>query len=301
MERPIGFLDNAFGRTAADKNEQTVVRIADALRLQTAEHGHNLHVHHLHHLLDALPAAVYTTDTEGSITYYNDAAAELWGHRPPLGASEWCGSWKLFWPDGTPMAHDECPMAVALKRKQAVRGVEAIAERPDGARVPFLACPTPLFDGAGRLTGAVNMLIDITERKRAEDEQALLIRELHHRVKNTLATVQAIMNSTARTADNIEDFKDALVGRIGSLAKTHLLLAEEPHAVTFADLLHKELDAFDDGTEGRAVVSGPRVRIDDAPRGVARHGLTRARHQRRQTRRALGSWRQGGSDLAPHH
>jgi PAS domain-containing protein len=81
-------------------------------------------------LLDALPVAVYTTDAAGRITYYNEAAADLWGHRPALGSSEWCGSWKLFWPDGTPLPHDECPMAVALREDRAVRGMEAAAERP---------------------------------------------------------------------------------------------------------------------------------------------------------------------------
>src|SRR5687768_147026 len=66
-------------------------------------------------LVNALPAAIYTTDCGGQITYYNEAAAELWGHRPNLGRSEWCGSWRLFWPDGRVMSHSECPMAVAVK------------------------------------------------------------------------------------------------------------------------------------------------------------------------------------------
>src|SRR6266568_7080435 len=66
-------------------------------------------------VLDSLPAAVYTTDAAGRITYYNDAAAALWGHRPELGTSEWCGSWKLYWPDGRPLPHDQCPMAMALR------------------------------------------------------------------------------------------------------------------------------------------------------------------------------------------
>ena len=57
-------------------------------------------------LLDALPAAVYTTDRAGRITYHNEAAAAFWGHRPRLGTDHWCGSWRLFWPDGTPMPHD---------------------------------------------------------------------------------------------------------------------------------------------------------------------------------------------------
>jgi PAS domain S-box-containing protein len=125
-------------------------------------------------LLQALPAAIYMTDAAGRITFYNDAAAKLWGCRPELSKSEFCGSWKLYWPDGTPMPHHECPMALALREKRANRGMEAIAERPDGVRVPFIPYPSPLFDDAGVLTGAVNMLVDITERKQTEEATHLL-------------------------------------------------------------------------------------------------------------------------------
>lgn len=120
-------------------------------------------------LVDALPAAIYTTDSDGRITYYNEAAAQLWGHRPHLGQSEWCGSWKLFWPDGAAMLHSDCPMALAVKEKRAIRGVEAIAERPDGTRIPFIPFPTPIYDSRGQFIGAVNLLVDITDRKTAED------------------------------------------------------------------------------------------------------------------------------------
>jgi PAS domain S-box-containing protein len=119
-------------------------------------------------LLAALPVAVYTTDAQGRITYFNEAAAELWGCRPELGKSEFCGSWKLYWPDGTPLPHDECPMALALKQRRPIHGMEAIAERPDGTRVPFIPYPTPLFDADGVLTGAINMLVDISQHRRAE-------------------------------------------------------------------------------------------------------------------------------------
>jgi len=119
-------------------------------------------------LVDTLPAAVYTTDAAGRVTYFNDAAATLWGRRPELGKSEWCGSWRLFWPDGRPLSHDQCSMAIALKEERAVRGQDEIAERPDGTRVPFLPFPTPIYDGAGKLIGGVNMLIDLTDLKRAE-------------------------------------------------------------------------------------------------------------------------------------
>ena len=119
-------------------------------------------------LLSALPAAVYTTDAAGRITSYNDAAAELWGMRPVLGKTAYCGSWKLYAADGVPMPHDQCPMALTIKGRCAIRGAEAIAERPDGSRVSFLAYPTPVFDESGTLTGAVSMLVDITARKGPE-------------------------------------------------------------------------------------------------------------------------------------
>ena len=118
--------------------------------------------------VQALPTAIYTTDAEGRITFYNEAAAALWGCRPELGKSEFCGSWKLYWPDGTPLPRDECPMAMALQQRRPIRGMEALAERPDGTRIPFIPYPTPLFDASGQLTGAVNTLIDISERKRTE-------------------------------------------------------------------------------------------------------------------------------------
>jgi PAS domain S-box-containing protein len=121
-------------------------------------------------ILDALPAAIYATDAEGLVTYFNRAAAELAGREPELGRDHWCVTWRIYKPDGTPLPHDQCPMAVSLKEKRAVRGVEAVAERPDGTRVPFIPYPTPLFSSDGELIGGVNLLVDITERKVAEAE-----------------------------------------------------------------------------------------------------------------------------------
>lgn len=117
--------------------------------------------------LESLGVAVYTTDGEGRITFYNEAAARLWGRRPDLG-EQWCGSLRLYWPDGTPLPHDSCPMAIALRERRSVRGYEAVAERPDGSRVSFIPYPTVIEDVDGGLLGAVNVLIDVTERRVAE-------------------------------------------------------------------------------------------------------------------------------------
>jgi PAS domain S-box-containing protein len=335
-------------------------------------------------LLGALPVAVYTTDTEGRITYFNEAAAELWGHRPQLGSDQWCGSWRLYWPDGRPLPHDECPMAITLREGRAVRGLEAIAERPDGTRVRFLPYPTPLRDDAGRLTGAINLLVDltdrhhadlelarlaaivtssddaiisktlegritswntaatsifgytpeemvgqsimriipphlhdnereilarlrrgehirhyetvrvakdgrlvdisltvsplrdgtgniigaskvgrdITERKRAEKLQALLMNELNHRVKNTLATIQALASQSLRRAKSHSDFVSSFTGRVQALARAHDLLTHTKlQGADVLDLVREQvlLGAADDN---RISCSGPVLMLD---------------------------------------
>jgi PAS domain S-box-containing protein len=147
---------------------------------------------HFRQLLDSLPAAIYTTDAAGRITFYNRAAVELAGREPRPGTDQWCVSWRLLLPDGTPLPHDKCPMAVALKEDRPIRDVEIIAERPDGTRINLLPYPTPLHDSRGALVGAVNMLVDVTERKRAEQAVQMLNQNLEQRVEErTRQLVQA--------------------------------------------------------------------------------------------------------------
>lgn len=115
-----------------------------------------------------LPVAVYTTDICGKITLYNGAAAELWGRYPQIGRDMWCGSFKILRPDGTELPFDDCPMAVTLRTGQPVRGQEIVIERPDGSRRNVLPYPTPIRDSSGGISGAINMLLDVTERNLAQ-------------------------------------------------------------------------------------------------------------------------------------
>jgi PAS domain S-box-containing protein len=119
-------------------------------------------------LIEALGVAVYTVDAAGRLTFYNKAAAALWGWSPPLHDQRWCGAWRLFTADGAPLPHDQCPMVLCLREGRPIRGASAQAERPDGTRVPFLPFPTPLRDPDGRLLGAVNVLVDLSELQAAE-------------------------------------------------------------------------------------------------------------------------------------
>ncbi|HXK16177.1 MAG TPA: PAS domain S-box protein, partial [Polyangiaceae bacterium] len=152
-------------------------------------------------LVEALPAAIYTTDPEGRITFYNKAAAALAGREPVIGRDEWCVTWRLYAPDGTPLAHDSCPMAVALKENRPVRGVAAVAERPDGTRVPFLPFPTPLRDEEGRLIGAANMLVDISPVKAAE----AALRASEERYRQLNETLEARVAERTRELQHAND------------------------------------------------------------------------------------------------
>lgn len=127
---------------------------------------------HFRRLLEKLPAGAYTCDAEGLITYFNQHAVRLWGRAPKLHdpVDRFCGSFKLFSPDGSPISHDRCWMALALKTGKEFNGREIVIERPDGRRLTALAHANPIHDESGRLLGAVNVLVDISERKRAEEE-----------------------------------------------------------------------------------------------------------------------------------
>jgi PAS domain-containing protein len=115
-------------------------------------------------VLDLLPLAIYTTDPEGFISYFNPACIEFSGRQPVVGRDRWCVSWKLYTNQGQFLPHNECPMATAIQTKQIVRGVTAIAERPNGSRVDFLPFPTPVVDASDELLGAVNILLVVADR-----------------------------------------------------------------------------------------------------------------------------------------
>ena len=190
---------------------------------------------HLRDLIAAVPAAIYTTDAQGKITFFNQAAAELAGRAPTIGSDEWCMTWKLYHPNGTPLPYDQCPMAITLKEGRAIRNAEVVAERPDGTRVPFIPYPTPLRDGAGKTIGTINMLVDVSERKQAETQQRVLLNELNHRVKNNMQMLQILLEAGAQRARSAEarEVLEEASGRIMAMAAAQRVLYTTPDATRF--------------------------------------------------------------------
>ena len=253
-----------------------------------------------------MPVALYTTDAEGRITYYNEAAVEMSGRRPVLGDDKWCVTWKLFRTDGTPLAHDECPMAAALNEKKPVRGAEAVAERPDGSRIPFIPYPTPLFDAAGELVGAVNVLVDIGHRKEAETRQSLLFGELNHRIKNNMQMLYALLAAARRETDSADarEALDEAARRVAAMAAAQTALYQSDNLSRFdsgafmASVCAAASGGF--GDELRLDLRSRRRQARQRRRGAACPDPQRACRQRRQIRHRPGRarHRSGGADRA---
>lgn len=136
-------------------------------------------------LADYLPEAVYSCAADGRLVDFNMAAETLWGRTPELGVEYWCGSHAMYTFDGVALARDQCPMAIALRERRDVGRIEAIIERPGGERRHVLAHPRLIHSVEGDITGAVNVVVDITDRRRAED----VLRQNDRRKDAFIATV----------------------------------------------------------------------------------------------------------------
>jgi two-component system, LuxR family, sensor kinase FixL len=126
-------------------------------------------------MLDVIPAAAYTCDAKGLITYFNPFAEALWGRAPKLrdAGERYCGSYQMYLSDGTPIRHEECWMALALLEDKAYIGRQIVVERRDGSRVFGEAYAYPLRNDQSQIVGAVNLVADITARDQRTDDAKL--------------------------------------------------------------------------------------------------------------------------------
>jgi two-component system CheB/CheR fusion protein len=159
-------------RTQEDRIAGAVATFIDISARKRAEEGVREAGVRYRTLFELVPVAVYTTDAEGTIQEFNHRATELWGREPEKDGMKFCGSFRIFYPDGRPMPHDQCPMARVLRGEELEPAdLEIVVEQENGMRRNVIVAPRALRDGKGVLIGAINCLHDITHRK--ESEQAL--------------------------------------------------------------------------------------------------------------------------------
>lgn len=171
-------------------------------------------------LIQNLPVAVYTTDAHGYLVLFNKEAVALWGRVPTVGRDRWCGSWKIYNASGEQLDHDQSPMAVCIRQGTALQSEEIIIERPDGITYHIVAFPSPVFDISGNLSGAVNVLVDITQRKKVEEEfekLSLIARKTINAVVITNPSGQIEWVNEAFTKITGYDFHEAVGNEIAAL------------------------------------------------------------------------------------
>lgn len=197
------------------------------------------------HAFDDYPIPVYTTDPEGTLTYFNSACVEFAGHIPEIGASKWCVSWRLASEEGSSLEHDACPMAIAVKEQRSVRGVTAFAIRPDGTQRKFMPFPTPLFDEKRRFVGAINMLTPEDDLPQAEaiwsEVQAKLYqRSLHRSNDAAMAMISHELRQPLAAAENYLTAAKQLIKRPEAISQT-------AHAIDRASTVLRRLSNTLDG------------------------------------------------------
>jgi len=208
-------------------------------------------------------AAIVSSTTDAVISFdignqtiltWNRGAQELFGYA----ADEAIGRSATFLlpPERRLPIEDERGLFNLIMSEGQVHA-ETVRRRKDGSLVDVSATGTRIVDAEGNVIGVSAIFRDITARKEAEERQKLLIRELHHRIKNTLATVQAIAGATIRSSRSMPEFRDTFAARLSALAQTHSLLTENAWAsARLRDLLEAQFSSFVD-REDRIVLEGP--------------------------------------------
>jgi two-component sensor histidine kinase len=214
------------------------------------------------------PLAVFVCDCSGVIQDYNARAAELWGRHPVRGDRNetYCGSLRLRLPSGEVLPHDQSPIVEVLRTGEARENVEVIIERPDGSQIYVLVNFVPLTSAQGRTTGAITSFIDISDRKRTQEQQRVLLREMNHRIKNLFAVAGGVVTLSARSAGTPNDLAKAVSERLAALARAHELTlpgvtgekADRP--ATLPDLVRAIISPVAD-PDARITISGPDVPI----------------------------------------
>jgi two-component sensor histidine kinase len=154
-----------------------------------------------------------------------------------------------------------------VRRGERIEHYETIRQRKDGSLVEISLTVSPIEDADGRVVGASKVARDVTERRRAEAHQELLLNEMKHRIKNSLATVQALAMQTMRSADG--DELEMFVARLHALAGVHELLTYQDWGrARVGEIVRRALRPFQEKHQQHFLIEGPDAASIDASRSV---------------------------------
>lgn len=230
-------------------------------------------------LFETLTQGVVIHDAAGRIVSANRAAEEILGvpAERMIGRTSTSPQWELCDSDGRPLSADDSPNELAMRSGALVRGLYVrIRNAETGDHRWLVVDAIPRFRaGEPRPSGVFALFSDVTERRRSEEAQRLLVREVDHRAKNALAVVQAVVRLSH--GDTPEQFAEAVEGRVSALARAHTLLARNRwEGADLRTLVEDELAAFL-GIPSRITIAGPPVVVaaDAAqPVGMVLHELS---------------------------
>ena len=213
-------------------------------------------------LIENLPVGVALIDPQGTTVLSNPAFRR---YRPdgaiPSRETDGREEWIAHDEQGCRVPKSRYPGARALQGER-VTGVEFLHRSPDGRESWTRVSGIPLRDPDGRVSGSLSVIVDIDDIKRSEEHQRLLINELNHRVKNTLATVQSIAAQTLRNAGTMEEARSALEGRLLALSRAHDVLTRENwEGAELREIAAQALEPYSSRSEDRLHLDGPRVRL----------------------------------------
>jgi len=162
--------------------------------------------------------------------------------------------------DGSSYTLGEYPQVDAIRHGVETHAAPFLIERPDSSRLRTEISSVPLYGRDGAVTGAVSVIVDVEERERAVDHQTLLIGELAHRMKNTMAMVQAIVHQSLRSAGTLAEARESVISRFEALVRAQDLLTSADWRLTNLDAVVRGALETVNG-DGRLLIAGCPVEV----------------------------------------
>src|SRR5262245_2631157 len=206
---------------------------------------------HLAAIVESSGDAIVTKDLEGIITSWNPGAERLFGYSPEEAIGK---SVTILIP---PDRYDEEPGILArVRRGERIDHYDTVRRRKDGSLIDVSLTVSPMKNSGGKIVGASKIARDVTERKRLQEQQKLVVSEMRHRIKNSLATIQAVANQTVKNSSE----RDAFIARLHALDRAYDVLTTDTwEKASLSAAVNKALEPFQDKVGTRITVDGPPI------------------------------------------